>query len=94
MDVDVKHASIPKRPRMDDTQSTTKYATNPLFIQYLTKLKAEQIPISDGRIFTAQRTDKVVDVWKGLIQHNFLSVPVLQKTKHKVSLIFFLWPIC
>jgi CBS domain-containing protein len=83
MDVDVKQASNPKRPRMDEVSTTTKYATNPLFIQYLTKLKAEQIPISDGRIFTAQRTDKVIDVWKGLIQHNFLSVPVLQKTKHK-----------
>jgi len=25
----------------------------------------------------------VVDVWRGLVQHNFLSVPVLQKTKNK-----------
>jgi len=37
----------------------------------------------DNKIFICQRTDKVVDVWKGLIKHNFLSVPVLQKTKSK-----------
>jgi len=34
-------------------------------------------------VFFVDRTDKVIDVFKGLIQHGFLSVPVLQKTKHK-----------
>jgi len=37
----------------------------------------------DNKIFVAQRTDLITDVWKGLVAHNFLSVPVLQKTKNK-----------
>jgi len=37
----------------------------------------------DNKIFVAQRTDRITDVWKGLVAHNFLSVPVLQKTKNK-----------
>jgi len=35
-----------------------------------------------GVLFTATRDDKVIDVYKGLIKHGFLSVPVLQKTKN------------
>jgi len=40
-------------------------------------------PLRDNRIFIAQRTDSIVDVWKGLIRHNFSSVPVMQKNKKK-----------
>jgi len=68
---------------MTVTPSSNPFGTNPEFIYMLTKMKAEQIPISDGKIFVCQRSDKVVDVWKGLIQHKFLSVPVLQKTGNK-----------
>jgi len=45
--------------------------------------KVQTLRPPEGRIFIAQRDDKVIDVWKGLIRHNFLSVPVLQKTKQK-----------
>jgi 5'-AMP-activated protein kinase regulatory gamma subunit len=59
------------------------YSTNPEFMSMLIRMRAEQIPIADGKIFVASRTDKIVDVWKGLIKHNFLSVPVIQKTGSK-----------
>jgi CBS-domain-containing membrane protein len=61
----------------------SSFRTNPEFIQLLLTTNAESLVPPEGRIFIAQRTDKVVDVWKGLIKHNFSSVPVLQKTKNK-----------
>jgi len=53
------------------------------FLAALVYTKAEQLRVPENRVFIAERTDKVVDVFKGLVKHNFLSVPVLQKTKHK-----------
>jgi len=81
-----------KRPRSEEKTDTKiiqipgapkQFATAQEFINTLIRTGAQQLPISDGKIFVAQRTDKVVDVWKGLIKHNFLSVPVLQKTGNK-----------
>jgi len=60
-----------------------EFKTSDKFMRMLVTRKAESLIPSDGRIFVAQRTDKLVDVWKGLIRHNFLSVPVLQKTGQK-----------
>jgi len=45
--------------------------------------KVESIWTRESKIFFAMRTDTVTDVFKGLIQHNFSSCPVLQKTKNK-----------
>lgn len=59
------------------------FQTSPDFIKLLLRTEAQSLWPADGRIFICQRTDKVVDVWQGLIRHNFLSVPVLQKTKDK-----------
>jgi len=59
------------------------YTCSQEFMSLMIRMRAEQLPIGDGKIFVASRTDKVVDVWKGLIKHNFLSVPVLQKTGSK-----------
>ncbi len=41
-----------------------QYSTNAEFISSMIRMKAEQMPIADGKIFVASRTDKVVDVWK------------------------------
>jgi len=46
-----------------------------------------------NKIYIANRTDKVIEVWKGLIDHNFWSVPVLQKTKQKWYGFLDLWDI-
>jgi len=59
------------------------FTTSDIFIRLVVSSKVDMIRPPDNRIFVAQRTDKVVDVFKGLILHNFLSVPVLQKTKLK-----------
>lgn len=67
-----------KRARTEDT-----FRTNPEFIHKLISTPAETLTPPDRKVFIAQRTDKVTDVWKGLIKHDFLSVPVLQKTKRK-----------
>jgi len=68
-----------KRARTEDTT----YKTNTEFIVKLLSTHAETLTPPDRKVFTAQRTDKVTDVWKGLIRHNFLSVPVLVKTKKR-----------
>jgi len=49
----------------------------------LVHTKADTVRPPNNVIFVAQRTDKITDVWKGLVQHNFLSVPVVLKTKQK-----------
>jgi len=64
-------------------ETTGAYHTNPSILAALEYVRAEQLRPPHNVVFTAERTDKVVDVFKGLIKHNFLSVPVLQKTKHK-----------
>jgi len=84
--MNVSESGVAKRPRVSDqkgTKATTEYHTNVEFLHLLVRLKAQQLPLPDGKLFVAQRTDKVVDVWKGLVQRNFLSVPVLQKTGSK-----------
>jgi len=63
--------------------STGPYPTSDRFIRSLLCTKVDSIRPPDNRIFVAQRTDKITEVWKGLVAHNFLSVPVLQKTKNK-----------
>ena len=59
------------------------YHTGPEFLVSLVHTKCEELRVQDNRVFIAERTDKVVDVFKGLMRHGFLSVPVLQKTKHR-----------
>lgn len=53
------------------------------FTLLLCNTKVESIWSREGKIFFAMRDDKVKDVFKGLIIHNFSSCPVLQKTKSK-----------
>lgn len=60
-----------------------KYHTDPAFLVSLIYTRAEQLRVPDNTVFIAERTDKVIDVFKGLVKHNFLSVPVLQKTGQK-----------
>jgi len=59
------------------------YPLNPEWTKYLMNTKVENLQLKEGVIFICKRDDKVMDVWQGLIKHNFLSVPVLQKTKNK-----------
>jgi len=40
-------------------------------------------PKKDLPIFVCYKTDRVVDVWKGLVKHNFLSCPVVLKDEAK-----------
>jgi len=66
-----------KRSRPDS------YPINPEWTRYLLNTKVESLTPKEGVIFICKRDDKVTDVWQGLIKHNFLSVPVLQKNKNK-----------
>jgi len=59
------------------------YTTNPAFLVALTRTPVESLKPVSNVILVAQRTDKVTDVWKGLVRNNFLSCPVLQQTKKK-----------
>jgi len=53
------------------------------FLTLLLNTKVESVWTKESKIFYAMRTDKVKDVFKGVIDHNFMSCPVLQKTKNK-----------
>lgn len=53
------------------------------FVLLLANTKVESIWTRESKIFFAMRDDTVKAVFKGLIQHNFSSCPVLQKTKNK-----------
>lgn len=59
------------------------HRTSAEFLAALVYTRAEQLRVPENKVFVAERTDKIVDVFRGLVNHNFLSVPVLQKTKHK-----------
>lgn len=63
--------------------TTSGHRTNAEFLAALMYTNVEQLRVPENRVFVTERTDKIVDVFKGLVEHNFLSVPVLQKTKHK-----------
>jgi 5'-AMP-activated protein kinase regulatory gamma subunit len=78
-DTSMKLEDIPRKaePTETGTTLTPAYATSNDFLVALVKTSANQLPIADGKIYVAHRNDKVVDVLKGLINHNFLSCPVV-----------------
>jgi len=84
-----KHASdgdlkLSKRVRLQADELKSKaYATNPNFLQLLLCTTVDRFFEKDAVIFVAERKDKLMDVWKGLVDHGFLSVPVLQKTEQR-----------
>jgi len=84
-----KRIRLPDNVMSTDTTGEGKkevsmqFSTNPLIINLMRKTLAENLRPKEGKIFIAQRTDKIIDVWKGLIKHNFLSVPVLQQKGNK-----------
>jgi len=93
-----KHHTIPKedehiskKKKMESTdmslESTSPLAgphpTSDRFFRLLLATKVDIVRPPENKIFVAQRTDLIIEVWKGLVKHNFLSVPVLQKTKSK-----------
>lgn len=61
----------------------SKHHTSPEFLVTLLHTRAEELRPPQNTVFVAERTDKIVDVFKGLVKHNFLSVPVLQRTGRK-----------
>lgn len=52
-------------------------------IRAMLHTKVERFVNPSNIVFVCFREDKVVDVWKGLVKHNFLSCPVLQKTENR-----------
>jgi CBS domain-containing protein len=62
-----------------------EHSTDSSFIVQLTQIPAMRLAAAKpgNKVFVCERTDKVTDVFKGMVKHNFLSVPVLQKTGHK-----------
>lgn len=66
-----------KRPREEE------FKTDIQFIKLLIDTNVMTLRPEKNTTFIAAKDDKVIDVWKGLIRHNFLSVPVLQKKKEK-----------
>jgi CBS domain containing-hemolysin-like protein len=65
------------------SSAMSHHRTSAEFLAALVYTRAEQLRVPENKVFIAERTDKIVDVFRGLVRHNFLSVPVLQKTKHK-----------
>jgi len=71
----------------------SSYPTDERFLKMLINIKADVVRPAENKVFVANRTDNIVDVWKGLVSHNFLSCPVLQKTKHRYYGFVDLWDI-
>jgi len=74
LDEDVKSASM---------MTSSPFETGVDILKLLLKTKCEFVTPPNNVVFVCTREDRVVDVWKGLIKHNFLSVPVLSKTEHR-----------
>lgn len=76
---------VARKGDADNSSEKGKYVTNPEFKQLLLNSSVESLAYQkkNGVVFFVDRTDKVSDVFKGLVNQNFLSVPVLQKTKRK-----------
>lgn len=66
-----------KRPREEDFKTDIQFVKGLLDTNVMT-LRPEK-----NTTFIAAKDDRVIDVWRGLIRHNFLSVPVLAKKKEK-----------
>lgn len=75
------------------TGRASSFPTDDKFLRLLVNIKADVVRPADNKIFVANRTDNIVDVWKGLVAHNFLSCPVLQKTKHRYYGFIDMWDI-
>jgi CBS domain-containing protein len=67
----------------EQTTDVSIFKTNTDFMASLMWTSCDQLRVPQNTVFCAERTDKIVDVFRGMIKHNFLSVPVLQKTGHK-----------
>jgi len=54
------------------------------FVRRLVNLNVEYLDdLPDHRLYVTHRDTKITEVFQGLIHHNFLSVPVVQKNAHK-----------
>jgi len=81
-----------KKRKMDkkdkkEAKKEKDYETSLEFIKLLLQTKAEDFALEKAKkdlpIFVCYKTDRVVDVWKGLVKHNFLSCPVILKEEAK-----------
>jgi len=61
----------------------TNYPDSAPFFMKMINTKAMSIKTRDEIIFSCERTDNLTQVFKGLINHRFLSVPVFQQTDKK-----------
>jgi hypothetical protein len=59
-----KRHRIPDNIMSSDSKMEVAFTTNPTFINLLRKTTAEHLRPQEGKIFVAQRTDKITDVWK------------------------------
>eukprot|EP00052_Salpingoeca_macrocollata_P004327 m.40689 g.40689 ORF g.40689 m.40689 type:complete len:339 (-) comp14141_c0_seq1:32-1048(-) len=74
--------SLAKRMRhvLDEKE---EFPVNPKFFELLRKMRVHTFYEPSATIFVCEREDNVLDVFKGMVKHRFLSVPVLSKTEHK-----------
>jgi len=63
--------------------ATGTFCTNPQFIWKMTHTQVDMMKPASNVVLVAQRTDMLSEVWKGMVRNNFLSCPVLQKTKQR-----------
>lgn len=76
-------AGVTVQPTAAGAGASGSYSTDPQFIYKLTHTPVETMKPASNVVLVAQRTDLLSEVWKGLVRNNFLSCPVLQKTKKR-----------
>lgn len=84
-----------KKMKLDSplVSSIPPFPTDDKFLRMLIHIKADFVRPQENKVFVAARTDNIVEVWKGLAAHNFLSCPVLQKTKNRYYGFIDMWDI-
>ena len=65
-------------------QRSEEYKTNAEFIKTLVETSAKDAHhLKNNFIYVATRDENIVNVWKGMIKHQLLAVPIICKKKGK-----------
>jgi CBS domain-containing protein len=67
----------------DWDNSDAEYSVNEKLLRLMLKTKVDYFMNPEKTVFVCNRDDKMCDVWKGMLKHNFSAVPVLSKHEHR-----------
>ncbi|MES1913031.1 MAG: hypothetical protein MHM6MM_005264, partial [Cercozoa sp. M6MM] len=78
-------SSAPATKRARTLHNPSTFHATGEFYELLIRTKAEDLKTEENVVFVAQKSDRIVDVWKGLVRHGFLSCPVMTENDTEYS---------